>query len=112
ERKIIMTRKSIHMLIIDPQNDFADPKGSLFVPGADQDMQRLTALLNRIRTKIDDIHITLDSHHLVHIANPIFWRDSNGDMPKAFTCITATDLEAGKWTTRMPSYHKKALAYL
>jgi nicotinamidase-related amidase len=107
-----MARKSIHMLVIDPQNDFADPKGTLFVPGADQDMQRLTALLTRIRSKIDDIHVTLDSHHLVHIANPIFFRDSNGDHPKPFTVITASDLENGKWTTTQPSYYKKTLAYL
>ncbi|HVI41829.1 MAG TPA: hypothetical protein VM577_14345 [Anaerovoracaceae bacterium] len=107
-----MASKKIHMLIIDPQNDFADSKGSLFVPGADQDMVRLTALLNRIRGKIDDIHVTLDSHHVVHIANPIFWRNSNGDQPKPFTIITAKDVESGTWTTKIPGHYKKALDYL
>lgn len=107
-----MAGKKIHMLVIDPQNDFADPKGTLFVPGADQDMVRLAGLVNRIRSKIEDIHVTLDSHHLVHIANPIFWRNSNGDQPKPFTMITSKDVEAGTWTTKIPSHYKKALDYL
>jgi nicotinamidase/pyrazinamidase len=107
-----MAGKKIHMLVIDPQNDFSDPKGTLFVPGADQDMVRLAGLINRIRSKIEDIHVTLDSHHLVHIANPIFWRNSNGDQPKPFTMITSKDLESGTWTTKVPSHYKKALEYL
>lgn len=107
-----MANKKIHMLIIDPQNDFADSKGSLYVPGSEQDMSRLVSLIDRIRSKVDDIHVTLDSHHLVHIANPIFWRNSNGDRPAPFTVITAKDVENGKWTTQVPSFYKKALAYL
>lgn len=107
-----MSNKKIHLLVIDPQNDFADSNGTLFVPGADQDMARLTAFLNKNRSKIEDIHITLDSHHLVHIANPIFWRNSNGDQPKPFTCITSKDVESGTWTTKIPGHYKKALGYL
>lgn len=107
-----MTSKKIEFLIIDPQNDFSDPNGTLFVPGAQEDMLRLADLLNRIKSKISDIHVTLDSHHLLHIANPIFWRNSNGDNPAPFTCITVKDVESGKWTTRMPSHYKRALDYL
>ena len=41
--------KQVHLLIIDPQNDFCSPdKGSLFVPGADQDMLRLATMVDRI----------------------------------------------------------------
>ena len=59
---------NIQLLIIDPQNDFCDPKGSLFVPGADGDMTRLATMIDRISPKLADIHVTLDSHHLVDIA--------------------------------------------
>jgi nicotinamidase-related amidase len=29
-----------HLLVIDPQVDFCDPSGSLYVPGAEDDMGR------------------------------------------------------------------------
>ena len=29
--------KNIQLMIIDPQNDFCTPEGSLFVPGANED---------------------------------------------------------------------------
>ncbi len=105
-------KRKIQFLIIDPQNSFCDPKGELFVPGSDQDVPRLSHLLNRIRSKIYGISVSLDSHHNIHISHPIMFRDSNGEQPKPFTCITAKDLEVGKWTTRIPSHYKRVLEYL
>lgn len=102
----------VHLLIIDPQNDFCSPKGSLYVTGADQDMVRLSAMLDRLTGKIEDIHVTLDSHHLVHIAHPIFWKNSKGEKPNPFTLISATDVRNGVWTTTNPSLFKRALAYV
>lgn len=32
------TIKKVHLLIIDPQQDFCSPTGVLFVQGADEDM--------------------------------------------------------------------------
>ena len=70
---------NVHCLIIDPQNDFCDPeKGSLYVPGADEDMMRLAKMVDRLRDKLTDIHVTLDSHHTVDIAHPVFWIDGSG----------------------------------
>mgnify|MGYP000591819852 FL=1 len=41
-RDIDMTESNGHALVIvDPQNDFCDPKGSLFVDGAVDDVRRL-----------------------------------------------------------------------
>ena len=104
--------KQTHLLVIDPQNDFSDPKGSLFVPGADQDMTRLTHYLKKNSRHIDDIHVTMDSHREVDIAHPIFWVDSNGNHPAPFTNITLTDLEAGHWRTRMPGWNQRAHDYV
>ena len=50
----------IHLVVIDPQNDFTTPQGSLFVQGADQDMSRLALMVKRLGRKLDDIHITMD----------------------------------------------------
>ncbi len=104
--------KKIHLVIIDPQNDFCDPKGALFVQGADQDMIRLANMVDRLGKKLDDIHVTLDSHQKVHVAHPIFWKDSKGNHPNPFTIITADDVRSGAWTATMPSFTKRGLAYV
>ena len=107
-----MTKK-IELLIIDPQVDFCDPNtGSLYVPGAERDMSRLATMIRRLRNKIDDIHVTLDSHHLIHIAHPIFWKDSHGKNPPVFTNITREDVEQGVWTCTVPGLYRTALEYV
>lgn len=84
----------LHLIIVDPQNDFciADDrhgnKGALVVPGADQDMARLSAMIRRLGTKIDDIHVTMDSHQTIGIERPRWWkRASDGREPAPFTCL-------------------------
>lgn len=104
---------NIHLLIIDPQNDFCDPQnGALYVPGAEHDMARLAAMIDRLGDRIDDIHVTLDSHHLVDIAHPVFWVDADGKAPTPFSAISADDVRSGRWTTALPSARGRALAYL
>ena len=39
--------KKVCLLIIDPQFDFCDPTGKLFVPGADLDMVRLGKFIEK-----------------------------------------------------------------
>lgn len=102
----------IHLLVIDPQFDFCDPTGALYVAGAEQDMHRLAKMVNRLRGKLDDIHVTLDSHHLVDIAHPIFWVDSKGNHPNPFTLIFEDDVKNGVWRTTNPQFQKRALEYV
>lgn len=105
-------KRNIHLLLIDPQNDFADPKGSLYVTGSETDMDRVAHLVERIGHKLSEISVTLDSHHLIHIANPDFWKNSKGDSPPPFTQITAADVIAGKWFTAQAGMAARALKYL
>lgn len=102
----------IHLVVIDPQTDFCHPDGALFVPGAPADMERLAAMLARVGTKIEKIHVTLDSHHDIHIAHPIWWVDSKGNHPDPFTIIAAKDVENGVWSAKKPSQQKRSLAYV
>lgn len=102
----------VHLVIIDPQYDFCNPKGALFVAGADKDMQNLANMVDRIGSRLDDIHVTLDSHHLVDIAHPIFWIDSNGKHPAPFTIITVDDVTSGKYTTTNPAFLSRAIDYV
>jgi len=103
---------NVHLLTIDPQNDFCDPKGALFVPGADEDMKRLAEMIRRVGNKLNDIHVTLDSHRTVDVAHPVFWKDSAGKHPDPFTIITSQDVESGKWQATNPGFASKALDYV
>lgn len=109
-----MTQK-VHLVVIDPQVDFCTPTkkgGKLYVPGAEDDIERLAKMVDRIGSRLEDIHVTLDSHHQVHIAHPIFWKNSAGKHPDPFTLITVNDVESGKWTTTAPGMFRKALDYV
>jgi len=102
----------IHLLIIDPQNDFMDSPGStLPVPGANDDMNRLATLVKRVGPKLDDIHVTLDSHRVIDVSHRGMWRDQDGNMPNPFTLIFAKDIENGVWTPRNPAYRKRMIEY-
>jgi nicotinamidase-related amidase len=112
--------QNVHLVVIDPQMDFCTPDGTyggiktgaLYVPGADEDMKRLAKMVNRLAPKLADIHITLDSHHLMDVAHPLFWKDTKGRHPDPFTVITAADVRNGVWTTSIPSFLPRMLAYV
>lgn len=102
----------IHLMIIDPQYDFCDPNGALYVPGATEDMERIATMIDRLRSKLDDIHITLDSHRIVDVSHPIWWKNGSGKHPDPFTMVTPSDVENGVWTTTIPSARARSLQYL
>lgn len=105
-------RLKIHLVVIDPQNDFCDiPGAALPVAGANADMERLAKLIGRIGSKLDAINVTLDSHRLIDIAHPAWWIDLNGQQPRPFTMISASDIEAGMWTPRNPNFRARTLDY-
>ena len=102
-----------HLIIIDPQIDFCDPKrGSLYVKGAEKDMEALADFITNKGDILDEIHVTLDSHQTLHIAHPIFWKDSKGNHPAPFTMISRQDVESGKWTTTNPRWMAYGLKYV
>lgn len=120
-------KRNLHLLIIDPQNDFCDLPASylpdnpstrtrhapaLPVLGAHQDMLRLASLINRGRAGLTAISITLDSHHRFDIAHPTFWIASDGAPVTPFTQISAADVRAEKFLPRHPAALPLALNYL
>ena len=101
-----------HLLVIDPQIDFCDPKGALSVPGADADMARLSAFVDGAGSKLDDIHVTLDSHQRLHIAHPEFVVDAKGNHPAPFTQITLAQVRAGEYSAANPDLRWELINYL
>lgn len=106
-----MPIKKTHLLLIDPQVDFCDPSGSLFVTGADEDMKRVGEMITRMGEKISSIHTTLDQHHIMDIAHPVFWKNTEGKRPDPFTIITAQDVKNGVWIPHYPSMTQKMIEY-
>lgn len=101
-----------HLVLIDDQNDFTNPNGALFVKGGDENVKRLAKMIERLADKLDDITLTMDSHHKVDISHPMWWVDESGNKPNPFTVITVADVESGKWRTRKPSAKDRTLKYL
>lgn len=124
--------RNIHLLVIDPQNDFCDipdaelpalasqsasqghtlARPALPVAGADLDMKRVAHLIDRIGPELHDIHVTLDSHNPVDIAHPTWWNDDGGRAPAPFTVITARDVAQGSWKARDPREQTASANYV
>jgi nicotinamidase/pyrazinamidase len=90
------TKATLTLLIIDPQNDF-HPGGTLAIPTADEDAERIAAFIRKHARHIDRIVVTLDSHQRIHIAHGIFWVNDAGEHPPPFTLISSQDVARGKW---------------
>lgn len=115
----------IELLIIDPQNDFCDlpPDGcavsggrseqpALPVPGAHADMLRLAAFIDAAAPLIDAISVTLDSHHRLDIAHPLFWQHADGGAVSPFTSISAAQVRDGRFEPRDAGARARTLDYL
>lgn len=120
-------KRNLHLLVIDPQNDFCDlpatylapgPHGAglvqsaLPVPGAHADMLRVAQLIDQGGAGLSGISVTLDSHHRIDIAHPTFWQDAAGAPVTPFTQITAAQLRDGLYRPRDPAAQSRATAYL
>ena len=91
------------LVIVDPQNDFCDRNGSLYVEGAEEDIVRLASHISREGTKYSDVFVSLDSHDVAAIFHPMFWLDEKGLNPKPFTSIMESDYRSGNLRTSIPA---------
>jgi len=107
-----MTQKKVELFIIDPQVGFCQPGKPLFVPGADTDMTRLATMVKRIKNDLNDIHVTLDSHHYFDISHPSFWVDQAGKEPGWFTPLSLEDFLNGKLRPKFPQFYDEVKNYL
>lgn len=106
----MVMNKENAILIIDPQYDFCNRQGALYVEGADADMLRLAQWIKMNKAKIGHIAVTADSHPVNDISHPSFWQDKAGKFPDPFTPITIHDISVGKWTPRF--FANEAVAYV
>ena len=122
-----LMKKTIQLLLIDPQNDFCDVPAdwcpidpltgqartpALPVAGAHADMLRLAELIRAGAGGISAITLTLDAHHRFDIAHPTFWQTGTGGPVAPFTPIAAAQVRDGSFAPKDPAMRPRALAYL
>ena len=100
------------LLLIDPQNDFCSEKGTLYVPGAEDDCCHIAEFVSRNVSSIKDICVTLDCHPYFHIAHPCFWVDRDGKNVEPYTTISYKDFDSGKYTPSLISLKPRVDEYL
>lgn len=113
--------KAVHLLAIDPQNDFCDlpeaywapgARPSLAVSGAHHDLQRLARWVRDSGVGLSSITVTLDSHHRLDVAHPGFWQTGAGAPVAPFTQITAAAMRTGTFRPRRDGDVDRTLDYL
>lgn len=90
-------RTKVLLLIIDMQVDFCHARGTLYVPGALDDVRRVIEFIYRNAEAITHITCSLDSHYPFQIFHPGWWVDAQGKHPASFTIISAEEVEQGRW---------------
>lgn len=106
--------KKIGLIIVDPQVDFCDPNGgSLYVAGAEKSMSRVADMIKRLGNKLVNINVTMDCHHQLDIAHPMWWVDGSGNnRPNPFTIITEDDVKKGVWRAARPELQQMTISYV
>ena len=82
------------LLVVDPQNDFVDPHGSLYVQDGNLAVGELIKFITNGIDDSTDIVLTQDTHFSYNLGHECFW-DSNRPLDP-FTKITAEDIETGQ----------------
>lgn len=101
-KPVASDKKRVHLLIIDQQDDFVFPQGSLYVSGrsgtgAIDDSSRLAKFIYSNANIITEITDTMDSHLLYQVFFPSAHILSDGSHPAPFTMISADDYRSGKY---------------
>jgi nicotinamidase-related amidase len=91
----------VTLLLVDIQKDF-HPGGSLAIPTAGEDSNRVAKLIQEHGSKITRVVATMDSHLKLHIAHPGFWVSGADGVtrPDPFTIISSQDIVDGVWKPR------------
>ena len=106
------------LLIIDPQNDFCEKnetdistnRPALAVPGSGADMRNIINFIKN--NELNEIVVTLDTHSIIDIAHPMWWKKKNGDYPEIFTMISLDDIEKGLYTTSNQEHFEYSKNYI
>lgn len=95
-------QETVALLLIDCQGDFVFPPnapfpGSLSVPGAVEDMQRIAEFIYNQGDKITAVFASLDTHYLYQVFHRMWWKHGDGRYVEPMTLISDADVKTGKF---------------
>lgn len=90
-------------LILNPQNDYCHPNGSLFSRTEKDFIDELSVLIQNNLKDIDGIVVSLDTHNVMDINHPCYWVDINNKKPEPFTQISKKEVKGRRYTVFMPN---------
>ena len=94
------------LLIIDPNNDFADSRGSLYVLHADKALKAIAHYIEE--NNPEGIAISQDTHRRYHVGHCAYWQ---GEGVKPFAIVRSEDVERGvispTFATNSPTFWYK-----
>lgn len=93
----------VNLLLIDMQVDFCHENGSLYVPGAENDIQRTIEFIFQHSEHISRIACSLDTHLPHQIFHSTWWDDQSESPPSPLTVIEQEEVDQ-KWS---PRFHPK-----
>lgn len=103
-------KKRTILVIVDNQVDFIHQDGTLSVPGALDDVERLIGWIYRNVGELTAIAASLDSHIPMQIFFSLWWENAKGEHPEPFTLVTYDDIRNGKWRATIDP--KWSIAYV
>lgn len=86
------------LFIVDPQNDFVDPAGSLYVKGAEAAIDNICKLLKE--RDFDRVIVSQDSHQYYHIGHSEFWKEK----PEPGTVIKISEISRNEFVPALCDY--------
>lgn len=90
--------EKIAVVLVDYQHDFVDPTGTLYVPGAQEDVARFLSWFYTSAPRITTVYASLDTHVPFQIFFSAWWKNpQTGEHPQPFTAITVDDINNGRW---------------
>lgn len=91
-------QEKIAVVLVDYQHDFVDPTGTLYVPGAQEDVARFLTWFYVSAPRITTVYASLDTHVPFQIFFSAWWKNPRtGEHPQPFTAITVDDVNNGHW---------------
>ncbi len=90
--------KKVAVILVDYQYDFVNPEGTLYVPGAQDDIARFLSWFYRNAPNITSIYVSMDTHLPFQIFFSSWWRKPKiKEYPQPFTRITIDDISKEVW---------------
>jgi nicotinamidase-related amidase len=106
-------QETLAVVLIDCQHDFVDPTGTLYVPGAQDDIARFLTWFYTNAHKITTVYASLDTHLPLQIFYPSWWKHSStGEHPEPLTIITEEDVMNEVWVPVFPSERGWSVSYV